>query len=89
MAKEKLPAYIEPEDLSRVRNAVVWLQVRGDDADAPYSLSSFCAEAVMKAVGDAETKYMRGRPFPARRRRLKSGPAPGQRDAAEVENDCG
>ncbi|MGP9023196.1 hypothetical protein ACT1U9_32930 (plasmid) [Streptomyces sp. BR1] len=90
MAKEKIPAYIEPEDLSRARNAVIWLQAIGDDSDAPISLSSFCAEAVMKAVKEAETKYMRGRPFPARgRRQLPTGPRPGASDRPPgIEDDC-
>ncbi|WP_143645480.1 hypothetical protein [Streptomyces swartbergensis] len=90
MAKTKVPAYIEPADLDRLRNTVVGLQKHPDVLDPPISLSSFVADAIMAAVKEAERRYTQGRPFPARRRRdLPTGPRPGSADDSPVGPDCG
>ncbi|MFC8899027.1 hypothetical protein [Streptomyces cinereoruber] len=68
--KKKVPAYIADVLLDRLRNTVVALQ----GADRTVTLSSFVQDAVAAAVKEAEGKHNGGRPFPARRKELKTGP---------------
>ncbi|MFJ7023513.1 MULTISPECIES: hypothetical protein [unclassified Streptomyces] len=68
--KVKVPAYITNEALDRLRNTVVALQ----SGDRTVTLTSFVQAAIAAAVKQAEEKHNDGRPFPARRKELKTGP---------------
>ncbi|NEE37974.1 hypothetical protein G3M53_72825 [Streptomyces sp. SID7982] len=68
--KTKVPAYISDALLDRLRNTVVALQGR----DRTVTLSSFVQDAVAAAITEAEGKHNGGRPFPQRRKELKTGP---------------
>lgn len=68
--KKKVPAYIAEALLDRLRNTVVALQ----GTDRTVTLSSFVQDAVAAAIKEAEGKHNSGRPFPARRKELKTGP---------------
>ncbi|MFJ8811287.1 hypothetical protein [Streptomyces sp. NPDC102490] len=68
--KTKVPAYIADALLDQLRNTVVALQ----GTDRTVTLSSFVQDAVAAAIKEAEGKHNGGRPFPARRKELKTGP---------------
>lgn len=74
--KEKIPAYVSPETMNRLRNAVVALQrIDDEDADVPVSLSAYVEAAVLAQLRRDEREYNNGAPFPQRRNKnLKSGP---------------
>ncbi|MFJ9846330.1 hypothetical protein ACIRYZ_39000 [Kitasatospora sp. NPDC101155] len=73
--KEKIPAYLDVETLDRLRNTVVALQRTPAVDEPPVSLSAFVAAAVTEAIEQAEARYNKGRPFPARpNQKLKTGP---------------
>ncbi|MEU2078601.1 hypothetical protein [Streptomyces sp. NPDC013489] len=77
--KEKVPAYITPDTMNRLRNTVVALQglaVLDDDVEAPLSLSSYVEEAIIEKLRRDEREHNSGNPFKQRRlKKLKSGPA--------------
>ncbi|MFG2715280.1 hypothetical protein ACGFX2_32670 [Streptomyces goshikiensis] len=67
-AKEKIPAYVSPETMNRLRNAVVALQrIDDEDADVPVSLSACVEAAVLAQLRRDEREYNAGSPFPQRR----------------------
>ncbi|MFF7258581.1 hypothetical protein [Streptomyces microflavus] len=68
--KSKVPAYLTDTLLDRLRNTVVALQ----GGDRTVTLSSFVQDAVAAAIQEAEGKHNGGRPFPPRRKELKTGP---------------
>ncbi|MEV3926429.1 MULTISPECIES: hypothetical protein [Actinomycetes] len=77
-SKEKVPAYVTPEVMNRLRNAVVALQglaVLDDDVEAPISLSAYVEAAIVEKLRRDERAYNSGNPFKQRRlKNLKSGP---------------
>ncbi|MDN3262870.1 hypothetical protein QWJ26_24300 [Streptomyces sp. CSDS2] len=74
--KEKIPAYVTPEVMNRLRNTVVALQrIDDEDADVPVSLSAYVESAVLEKIRRDERHYNNGNPFPQRRQKnLKTGP---------------
>lgn len=74
--KEKIPAYVTPEVMNRLRNTVVALQrIDDEDADVPISLSAYVEAAVLAQIRRDEREYNTGNPFPQRRQKnLKTGP---------------
>ncbi|MFI7020163.1 hypothetical protein [Streptomyces sp. NPDC050164] len=75
-SKEKIPAYVTPDVMNRLRNTVVALQKLDDeDADVPVSLSAYVEAAVLAQIRRDEREYNSGNPFPQRRQKnLKTGP---------------
>ncbi|WP_073747336.1 MULTISPECIES: hypothetical protein [unclassified Streptomyces] len=77
-SKEKVPAYVTPEVMNRLRNAVVHMQglaALDDDVEAPLSLSAYVEEAIVEKLSRDERLYNNGNPFKQRRlKNLKSGP---------------
>lgn len=74
--KEKIPAYVTPDVMNRLRNTVVALQKLDDeDADVPVSLSAYVEAAVLAQIRRDEREHNSGNPFPQRRQKnLKTGP---------------
>ncbi|AVI00047.1 hypothetical protein C5L38_33750 (plasmid) [Streptomyces sp. WAC00288] len=74
--KEKIPAYVTPDTMNRLRNTVVALQrIDDEDADVPVSLSAYVEAAVLERIRRDEREYNGGKPFPQRRQKnLKTGP---------------
>lgn len=74
--KEKIPAYVTPEVMNRLRNTVVAMQrIDDEDAEVPVSLSAYVEAAVLAQIRRDEREYNGGNPFPQRRRKnLKTGP---------------
>jgi hypothetical protein len=77
-SKEKVPAYIHPDVMNRLRNTVVALQglaVLDEDVDAPLSLSAYVEAAIVEKLRRDEREHNKGNPFRQRRQKhLKSGP---------------
>lgn len=74
--KEKIPAYVAPDVMNRLRNTVVALQkIDDEDAEVPVSLSAYVEAAVLAQIRRDERAYNEGNPFPQRRQKnLKTGP---------------
>ncbi|GAA5083314.1 MULTISPECIES: hypothetical protein [Actinomycetes] len=74
--KEKIPAYVTPDVMNRLRNTVVALQkIDDEDAEVPVSLSAYVEAAVLAQIRRDEREYNGGNPFPQRRQKnLKTGP---------------
>ncbi|MDX3025409.1 hypothetical protein [Streptomyces acidiscabies] len=76
--KEKVPAYVTPDTMNRLRNTVVALQrlsLDDEDVDEPISLSAYVESAVLAQIRRDEREHNSGNPFPQRRQKhLKTGP---------------
>ncbi|MCX4632712.1 hypothetical protein [Streptomyces sp. NBC_01443] len=75
-SSSRAPAYVTPDVMNRLRNAVVALQrIDDEDADVPVSLSAYVEAAVLAQLRRDEREYNNGAPFPQRRNKnLKTGP---------------
>ncbi|MCX5410137.1 hypothetical protein OHA37_40640 (plasmid) [Streptomyces sp. NBC_00335] len=83
--KEKIPAYVSPDTMNRLRNAVVALQRIVDvDADVPVSLSAYVEAGVLEKLRKDEREYNRGALFPQRRNKYLKSSSPVTKQPAAV-----